>query len=239
MDARLAITIIPDYSNLVHIKSLDTHSVFYSGDVVIKVYYFTLDEYDNEEIYRICQVHKLLSDKIASYVPVIRAIYQNDFFIAIIMERIDGVNLYRFTQDKSNLTQNNAAKVVSSLVAAITNIHKLGYVHGDFHCGNVLVTNDFNVKIIDFDCTDDKNSVDPSDLLTPKIYMDYLELYCHIARLIFPNLPDSSGAGYLSLISTFSVKDVIGYEDNPIQAHKLFNILDPFKDIPWNIIYPD
>lgn len=225
---------IPNYTDLQLIKSgpeADTFSVK-DSDVIIKVFYFTDDQYDNDTIHRTCHISQHLSDNAYPYVPLIHQIYSNDSFMALIMESIKSITLTEFiTNNKKELDQSNAAKIILSLLLAIDSIHKAGFCHYDLHGDNVLIDPDFNIKIIDFSCSDDISALDPSDGITPMINIDYLNIKCHIARLIFASLPALCIEDIIKLIRTYTEKDVIGYDINPDIASSLFHILDPFANI--------
>lgn len=148
------------------------------------------------------------------------------------MESVNAITLNEFLiNKKKNLKQSDVIKIVSSLLLAINSIHNAGFVHYDLHGDNILITPDLNITLIDFGCSDDISSVDPSDSFIPTIYMYLLHIKCHIASLIFPNLSPQSISNTVKLIGTYTEKDVIGYDLNPKIASSLLHILDNFAAI--------
>lgn len=239
MYAGRPIPVIPNYDNLILINAGPEGDTFISDKSIVKVFHFTGDTYEDNDFIKICEISKFLSDKIPLYVPLIYEIYTNSNFVALIMEHVDSVTLGEFIRNKADVALKDIATVVVSLCNAIGNIHKMGYVHSDFHRGNILVTRDFKVKIIDFSCSDVISSVDPGDGLTPRIYTDYCLLLHHLADLIFNNFPNCCAAGALKIIPTLKVNNVIGYDDDPVLASKLFHMIDPLKNLDWDTIFKD
>lgn len=104
-----------------------------------------------------------LSQLTPQYVPKIYFKYETDEHLALVMEKIEGITLNRYTTDRKNYDAITVAKIVQSLLGALSAIHKAGYVHYDFHGGNILSTNDYSVKLIDFSQSDDVNAIDEGD----------------------------------------------------------------------------
>lgn len=85
-------------------------------------------------------------------------------------------------------------------------LHDAGYLHGDLHGNNIIILDDYEVKLIDFGQSDLVDSVSASDEFTPGVYSDYLYLKFYIARLIFPGLEVSSIAGIIKTIRDFTAQ---------------------------------
>lgn len=222
---------LPEYDDLKYLKSHEYGNVYSSDSTIIKVFYYTDDEYDNKEIEKICSITIELSKLIPEYVPTIYLKHETQQYVALIMEKIEAVTLYKYIVDKRSHNIRNVSRIVQLLLKSVTALHKAGYVHFDLHGNNILITNDHNVKLIDFSESDTINAVQEGDGVTPKIHQDYLQLKCHIAQLIFPNLPLVSIVDTLNIIRNYSEKDVIEYDNNPISAVKLYNVLNIFASI--------
>lgn len=203
--------------------------VYSSENYIVKVFYYTTDTYDDKRIQKICDISIKLSHLIPQYVPKIYQRFETQQYTALYMEKFDAITLYEYMVKKENYNVTIVCKIVQSLLKAVNSMHKAGYVHGDLNSGNILITKDYNVKLIDFSLVDDVNSISDSDSITPKLHEDYLSLKVHIAALIFPNLPAVNSSDTMNIIKDYTEKDVIGY-GNP-KAIKLYKILNLFANI--------
>lgn len=196
---------------------------------IIKIFFYTDNVYDNERIKKISEISSALSNLIPTYVPKIYSKYKTDKYLALVMENINGIKLYDLIKEKK-LNATNTLKVIGSLLSALNEMHCNGYVHNDLHGGNIIVSSNYNVKIIDFEETDNIDSLCDYDKTTLK-NDDLLFLKCHIARLIFPHLPDTYLAKIIEITKNYNVTDVIEYDINPNLANDLYKIFKCFNFI--------
>lgn len=224
---------IPGYPELKLLKIGPEGNVYISDNpnAIIKVFYYTGNMYDNELIRKNCKTSIHFSNLIPQYVPKIYSKYKTKSYVALIMENIESMTLHKNKKHKKNYNVVNVFKILRSLIQAVFRLHEIGYVHYDLHAENILVTKDFNVKLIDFSLCDDVNAIDDSDETCLKIHQDHLDLKYHIAHLIFPNLPLCSIYDTMNIIKTYTVKDVIGYDTHFIVAEKLYELLGYYDDI--------
>lgn len=68
----------------------------------------------------------------------------------LIMEYIEGKSLDTFIEERGTLTEKDANFLLAKLVAAVEELHSLGIAHRDIKPQNILVTDDLNLKLIDF-----------------------------------------------------------------------------------------
>jgi serine/threonine-protein kinase len=68
----------------------------------------------------------------------------------IVMEFIDGKPLSAVLRESGPLDGNRAAAIASQVAAALASAHRHGVVHRDIKPGNVLITNEGQVKVTDF-----------------------------------------------------------------------------------------
>lgn len=70
----------------------------------------------------------------------------------IVMERIKGRTLCKVIKKKGAMPSTKVIEITLHILEGIKKLHEAGYVHGDLHCNNVMVTSyrDGKIKIIDF-----------------------------------------------------------------------------------------
>ncbi len=68
----------------------------------------------------------------------------------IVMEYVDGHTVREVLQLDGRLTQNRALEIVVDVCAALDYSHRAGIVHRDIKPGNVMITPDGSVKVMDF-----------------------------------------------------------------------------------------
>ena len=66
------------------------------------------------------------------------------------MEYVDGRTLREVLQHDGRLTQHRALEIVVDVCAALDYSHRPGIVHRDIKPGNVMITRDGSVKVMDF-----------------------------------------------------------------------------------------
>ena len=228
----LSNTNIDKYNNLQLFHSSHEGELYTIDDksIIIKVYYFDNIDPDFDDIMKICDISMKVSDLIPDYVPKIYLKYETKDYIALVMEKVNGITLSEYLTSKQNHNIDIVTKLVTSLYEAVTALHNSGYVHDDLHGNNIIITDKHKIKLIDFGQSDLIDSVSASDENTPKIFEDYLYLKYYIALLIFPTLEPSTIATTLIIIKDFTVKDVIGYYTFPELASKLYEILNSFPE---------
>lgn len=177
------------------------HANIYTSDITIKKVYHIHDQQK-------CDIAYYLSKKIPQFVPKVYS-YQSP---NLIMERIEGITLENYVYDK-----NTILKVITGIIQALSAFHSTGYCHLDFHSGNIIVTPENEIKIIDFDT---------AKLIGQEIILDYIRLKHNIATLIFHNFPQKClSFKYIK----HTEKDVIDYDKDPQFATELYNIFAKLK----------
>jgi serine/threonine protein kinase len=81
---------------------------------------------------------------------------EDDNFDYLVLEHIDGVNMFTFLNDRSftPLPEPEAKKIFRQLVNGIMYCHSKGIVHRDLKLENIVITKKLHVKIIDFGLCD-------------------------------------------------------------------------------------
>ena len=97
-------------------------------------------------------------------------------FLYYIMEYVDGKTLEQWLNDVGRLDLKTVREIVSQLVSAVRAFHRLDMLHQDLKPGNIMISRDGVVKLIDFGSTkiagiaDISTPVERSELLGTKHY---------------------------------------------------------------------
>lgn len=97
-------------------------------------------------------------------------------FLYYIMEYVDGKTLEQWLNDAGHLDLKTVREIVPQLVSAIRAFHRLDMLHQDLKPGNIMISRDGVVKLIDFGSTkiagiaDISTPVERSELLGTKHY---------------------------------------------------------------------
>ena len=68
----------------------------------------------------------------------------------LVMKYVAGRTLARLIKERGFLPLHEAMPLVKQLTAALTTLHSQGYIHRDFKPGNVIVSDDGHVTVLDF-----------------------------------------------------------------------------------------
>jgi eukaryotic-like serine/threonine-protein kinase len=96
-----------------------------------------------------CQVFSQLneSEYIAGYVEHGKL----DGTLYLLMDYVEASNLKLLLARQDPVLTENAAQILIDMAAGLGHVHESGFMHLDFKPDNVLITNDGNVRLIDFD----------------------------------------------------------------------------------------
>ncbi|MCP3689418.1 MAG: protein kinase [Gammaproteobacteria bacterium] len=68
----------------------------------------------------------------------------------IVMEFVDGVTLQEYVSGKKRLTYNQVVDVIYQCAKGLDYVHRQGVIHRDLKPGNIMLSNEGEVKIMDF-----------------------------------------------------------------------------------------
>jgi len=74
--------------------------------------------------------------------------YQNTYYI--VMELVDGGALHEYLATRKRLPPGEATRIVRAAAEGLGHAHKRGIIHRDIKPGNIMLTNDGQVKVSDF-----------------------------------------------------------------------------------------
>ena len=85
--------------------------------------------------------------------PAVVAVYdagQQDDWNYIVMEYVDGVTLQEYVTGDRILTTNQVIDVMYQCAKGLDYVHRQGVIHRDLKPGNIMLSSDGEVKIMDF-----------------------------------------------------------------------------------------
>lgn len=218
---------IPGYDDLKLIHSGFEEEIYSVNvpNILIKVFYH--DDNNDNITSEICHIYNTLSKLLPKYVPHIYQEFKTDNYTSLIMENINGCVLKNYLRNES-ININVISTIVHNLINAVNALHDCGYAHGDLHSENIIVTDTYDVKLIDFGNSEYINKNPNHKYVTKLIYFDLFELKNHIMDLIFPTLPRIS---YYNLMKghIYDIQDVIGYKSNTEMATTLYECLNKIQ----------
>ena len=69
----------------------------------------------------------------------------------MVLKKIDGVTLQEWLEQHGAISENLATDWLKQLLSAVSSLHKLGFVHRDIKPENIMVTDNHQLVLIDFD----------------------------------------------------------------------------------------
>lgn len=154
--------------------------------VVIKVWKPRTDDLAQYEEQFKGEIRKIAS--IASpYIAIIHEgkILDNGYCYAV-MEYIKGITFKKWSDSYYSIHNLAEKPVIKNLITALLSYQQYGIVHGDIHGGNILISNDRNVHIIDFGTSyPDKKA----QSLSRELYLEFTTLISVLEKEQFYN-PD-------------------------------------------------
>ena len=68
----------------------------------------------------------------------------------IVMELVNGKTLRKIMQEKGNFSINEAIEIIYGILQALNFSHRKGIIHRDIKPGNIMITDQGQVKVMDF-----------------------------------------------------------------------------------------
>ena len=119
-------------------------------EVVIKVWKPRTDDFDEYEAKFKREIQKIASIDHPSIARIYDGQKLNNGYCYAIMEHIDGETFTAWRNSYFSLCNFEEKSVFMNLINALLAYQKHGIVHGDIHGGNILISNNSKVHIIDF-----------------------------------------------------------------------------------------
>ncbi|WP_025719958.1 protein kinase domain-containing protein [Paenibacillus sp. 1-18] len=132
-------------ANGVVIECLDD---FLEAKLAIKVWFPRSGDSFLEQNRFVSEVKKLKQVSEHQYIATLYHVnYGNGFYYAEI-ELIEGIVLAKWLEHKK--TQRDRFRIAKQIIEAMDYAHSLNVYHGDLHKKNIMISNNFQVKILDF-----------------------------------------------------------------------------------------
>ena len=84
------------------------------------------------------------------WIVELKASFQEDEFLCLIMEFIQGGDFMNLLIEKDKLTEEEVKFYIAELILAVESIHKLDCIHRDIKPDNILIDKNGYIKISDF-----------------------------------------------------------------------------------------
>lgn len=82
----------------------------------------------------------------------------------LILEYIDGMDLFTRLQNAETLSEREAIRIATSVCHGLSAVHQLGIIHRDIKPANILLGNDGSIKVSDFGISKDVEDTDGTQL---------------------------------------------------------------------------
>jgi serine/threonine protein kinase len=80
------------------------------------------------------------------------ASFLNQDDVCLLMEMVEGVNLGEIVKKQGRQDPSFVQMVLKQILSALKYMNDLGFYHGDLKPDNIMITQDYKVKMIDFGC---------------------------------------------------------------------------------------
>ncbi len=164
---------------------------------------------------------------------------QEDDYLYIVMEYVDGVTLQDYVVGDKTLTPNQVVDVIYQCAKGLDYVHRQGVIHRDLKPGNIMLSNEGEVKIMDFSIAhiDVGSGEHEGDVLGSPMYMPP-EQVTEEKRLVAQSDIYSLGASMYALLAKkapykASSLDSLLYQIANLEPESL---LDINPDIPEHVV---
>jgi len=118
-------------------------------EVAIKVLHPHLLKQENlkERFRREARVHGKVQHP---NIVTLLSLYEDDEYMALVMEMVHGQNLRQFLRDKPTLSLLDVLNIADEILVGLEASHQVDVIHRDIKPSNVLLTDDGKIKLMDF-----------------------------------------------------------------------------------------
>lgn len=131
------------------ITILASHNIL-KRDCVIKVWKPRTNDLKKYKAQFLAEIQKISSLDHPNIAKIYDANILESGYCYAIMEYIDGCTLEGINDPQKSKYFTNKKKIFRNLILGLLAYQTKGIVHGDIHAGNIMITKDSNVRIIDF-----------------------------------------------------------------------------------------
>ena len=127
---------------------------------VVAIKSFKKQNCTNKNMERIINERDIMKELNNKNIIKILDYFEDENYIFIVMEYINGGNLYSFIKKRMKLKEKMAKYIFKQIISAINYIHKHNIVHKDIKLENILLDINHGIKICDFGIAKKVNSSD-------------------------------------------------------------------------------
>ncbi len=112
--------------------------------------YIKYSEKFKKEGQRLNKVHQNKNTPINPHIVGIIDFFTEGDLPCLVMDYVEGKNLYDLIQEKGRLSEGRAVKYIRQIGSALMDCHEVGIIHRDAHPSNIMLRKDGNAVLIDF-----------------------------------------------------------------------------------------
>lgn len=194
------------YGEVVKVRKKKNHNL-YALKIISKK---KIDETNKSfAVFREIVIMSFLSNIPELNISTFKGSFQDEKSVYILMEAIDGVSLYDYIERFKLMDPTIVRYIVHQLIDFLSILNKYEIFHGDIKPENILILDDYTIKVIDFGTTD----LEKENKLNTKIWKK-IENYKR--KLKIENLKEFNGS--YSFVSPEYITTSVGSIENDVWA---------------------
>jgi len=108
------------------------------------------DMYQKNQILHVRTEREILSNSKNDWVVDLKASFQDDYYLYLVMEYLSGGDLMSLLMKKDIFTEDESRFYLAELILSVEALHKMNCIHRDLKPDNILIGEDGHIKLSDF-----------------------------------------------------------------------------------------